>query len=202
MATKKQHKEVSCIICGDNFTQIHTNHKVCNKKNCKREQNLRNWRGRYQSVKEKKLESNKKKYEENPEHYRKLSNENYLKNKDKKKAYSLEYIKNKYRTNESFRIRMNLTNALRDVVRNYIKTGKIVRRLEKYGIDWEGIVNQLKPFPKNRSKYDVDHIIPLSRFDFTNIDQIHIAFAPENHRWLLKEDNLKRNRKIGRKNHE
>ncbi len=192
-----EHKEVSCIFCGDKFTQKHKNHKICEKKECKKEGGRRYWKGRYNGDFKEKYQSHRvNDYKEDPDYHRGMSQKSYLKNKDKKLKSGLEYIKKRYRTDESFRIRMNLTNSLRDVIREYIKTGKIVKRLEKYGIDWEGIINQLKPFPKDRSKYDADHIIPLSRFDFTDIDQVHIAFAPENHRWLLKKDNLKRNRKI------
>ncbi len=192
-----EHKEVSCIICGDKFIQKHMYHKICGKKECVKENWRRYWNGRYDGDFKEKYKSHRvEDYEKDPDYHREMSHESYLKNKDKIRKSHLEYVKDKYRTDESFRIRMLLTNSLREVVRNYIKTGKVVRRLEKYGIDWAGIVNQLKPFPKNRSKYDVDHIIPLSKFDFTDIDQVHIAFAPENHRWLLKKDNLKRNRKI------
>ena len=73
-------------------------------------------------------------------------------------------------------------------MRTYSKKGKIVS-LKKYGININNIIKHLKPFPKNREKYEIDHIIPLSKFDFNNLKQIKIAFAPTNHQWLPKEIN-------------
>jgi hypothetical protein len=55
--------------------------------------------------------------------------------------------------------------------------------------------------PKSRSKYHIDHIRPLCSFTFVNedgtenIEQIQEAFRPENHQWLLAEENLKKNGK-------
>ena len=38
-------------------------------------------------------------------------------------------------------------------------------------------------------------------FDFNNINQIQIAFAPENHQWLLIKDNLKKSKNERSKKH-
>lgn len=57
------------------------------------------------------------------------------------------------------------------------------------------IIEQLKPFPKDLSKYHVDHIKPLCSFDLTKPEEIKRAFAPENHRWLLIEENLNKSSK-------
>jgi len=62
----------------------------------------------------------------------------------------------------------------------------------KYGIDYGKIIEHLKPFPKNLSKYHIDHIKPLVCFDLTNPIQIKEAFAPENHQWLLAIENKKK----------
>ena len=69
---------------------------------------------------------------------------------------------------------------------------------KKYGIDYKEIIEHLKPFPEDLSKYHIDHIIPLCSFRFINEDdsinfeEIKKAFAPENHQWLLKEENLRK----------
>jgi len=52
----------------------------------------------------------------------------------------------------------------------------------------------LTPIPQPRSAYNVDHIIPLYKFDLSNIEHVQIAFAPENHRWLTKEENQSRDK--------
>ena len=153
---------------------------------------------------------NKEFYKDNKERLLEWHSEDYDKNKIKYKGKSKEYDENnkekrieqtrinhnrRYREDEGFRMRVKLGGALWKVIDHYIKTGRIGNPMKKYGIDWEGIIKVLSPIPKNRSKYHVDHIIELRKFDLTNIEQIQIAFAPENHRWLLAKDNLRRDRK-------
>ena len=66
----------------------------------------------------------------------------------------------------------------------------------KYGINYKEIIEHLKPFPKDISGYHIDHIKPLCSFDLTDPEQIKEAFAPENHQWLLAEDNRKKGKSI------
>jgi len=161
---------------------------------------------------------------ENPERFYKLTRECYLRDKDKfdkikkdhylnnkqdykdkaKRSYEenkeeiakrhLAYANRRYREDESFRIRKQLGSALSMVVRGYIKTGKVRNPMRKFDIDWEGIIKVLSPIPKDRNKYQIDHIIPLYKFDLSQIEQVRIAFAPENHRWLLAKENQGRDR--------
>ncbi len=133
-------------------------------------------------------------YDKNAETLKKRSKEQYENNKELRKKQNLEYVKARYKIDEGFRIRRRLGTALSSVIRNYIKTGKVSNPMKKYFIDWEGIMEVLTPIPKPRSKYHVDHIIPLFRFDLSNFEQIQIAFAPENHRWMLAKDNMSRNK--------
>lgn len=182
------------------------------KKNFKQ---LREYRKNYyQENKERCSELNRKsqkKYErEQPERFKRYHENYYRRNREKIKAYHkgyyegnkeevskrhLEYSNRRYREDEGFRIRKQLGSALSMVIRVYIKTGKIRNPLKKYNLDWEGIIKQLSPIPKDREKYHVDHIMELHRFDLTNIEQIQLAFAPENHRWVLAGENQGRDRK-------
>ena len=74
------------------------------------------------------------------------------------------------------------------------KNGK--QKLSKeYGINFTAIIEYLRPFPKDIENYEIDHIIPLSWFDFNNPKEIKWAFSPENHQWLTKEENRKKNNK-------
>lgn len=84
-------------------------------------------------------------------------------------------------------------NSLRK--RFHAATKKKVKGSFKYGINFETIISHLGPCPGNPKDYHIDHIIPLSSFDFTDPIQIKVAFAPINHQWLLKEDNLKKKAK-------
>ncbi len=134
-------------------------------------------------------------YDEKKEYYKEYSKKQYKENKESIAKRHLDYANKRYRLDEGFRIRKQLGSALSMVIRVYIKTGKIRNPMKKFNIDWVGIIEVLSPIPKNRSDYQVDHIIPLFKFDLTNIEQIQIAFAPENHRWLLTKENQGRDRK-------
>jgi hypothetical protein len=61
---------------------------------------------------------------------------------------------------------------------------------EAYGIDFDSIAKYLGPRPGN--DYSIDHIKPLSLFDFNDPNQVKEAFAPKNHRWLLLKENKSR----------
>ena len=79
---------------------------------------------------------------------------------------------------------MNIRNRLRKSLR-----GQKIHK-NKYNIDYDAIINYLKPFPKDIQNYHIDHVIPLCSFDLTKEQQLRKAFAPENHRWLLAKENI------------
>jgi hypothetical protein len=108
-----------------------------------------------------------------------------------KRIYQRKY----YSVNPNNIIIHRLRTRLYFILNHYTKTGKIMSS-RKYGIDYAKIIEHLKPFPEDLSKYHVDHIIPLSSFDLTKPEQIKIAFAPENHQWLLEFDNLSKHNKL------
>lgn len=88
-------------------------------------------------------------------------------------------------------LQLKIRNRLSFFLRNFTKTGKIKSCFE-YGIDFESIIKHLQPFPKDINNYHVDHIVPLSWFDFNNPKEIKWAFAPENHQWLTMEENIRK----------
>lgn len=163
--------------------EYHKNPK--NRENiCKKQRNY------YQNNKEKVDLANKKYAINNPKIIRKIKS-NYKKNHS-------ENMKIKFKNDGNYRLVILLRNRLRKTLIRYTKTGKIMSS-EKYGIDYKAIIEHLKPFPKELSKYHIDHIRPLCSFHFvnedgsTNLDEVKKAFTPENHQWLTaKENNLKR----------
>ena len=94
-----------------------------------------------------------------------------------------------------FRLAKNLRTLFINTLRTYLVTGKIKPSCE-YGIDYKAIIEHLKPFPKDIENYHIDHIIPLSLFDFNNPQQIKIAFAPTNHQWLTIKENLEKGNRL------
>jgi len=127
------------------------------------------------------------------------------KNKERhKKSLARNYQKNKYnlfkkerirvKIDKNFAIKKRLRCLLRYALKNY-GMGKQYNS-SKYGVDYNLIIQHLKPFPEDITKYHIDHIKPLCLFNLINHEQVKIAFAPENHQWLLAEDNLKKGAKI------
>ena len=118
-----------------------------------------------------------------------------LKNKEKLNSRLIKYNKFRRRTNGLVAIRERLRTRLRHALNHYSKTGKI-RKSKKYGIDYEAIINHLKPFPEDLNKFQIDHIKPISSFDFNDLNQVKEAFAPKNHQWLTSEENQKKSNKL------
>jgi len=161
-------------------------------------ENKKDWyekNSRYRAKNQKKVKFlNKRRYDHDKKKFKDYSKNYYETHKEEQGAKHLEYVNRRYREDEAFRMRKRLGSSLGKVIRDYIKTGKVSNPLPHLMIDWKGIIKVLTPIPKPRSAYHVDHIIPLYKFDLSKIEHIHLAFAPENHRWLLIKDNLSRDK--------
>ena len=113
----------------------------------------------------------------------------------KKVSNTLKRYHKRYGKDIQFTITINLRTRFRTALKIYSKTGKILTS-RQYGIDYKAIIEHLKPFPEHISKYHIDHIRPLCSFNFinedgsTNLEEIKIAFAPENHQLLTAFENL------------
>ena len=151
----------------------------------------------YKKNKDKIKEKDKEYYQKNKEKYIKRANEWVKRNKPYRKIYMREYNKRKYKENKNFNIAIRLRSNTGRAFKKYIKERKIWKS-SKYGINYKAIIEHLKPFPKDISKYHIDHIKPLTSFNFlnsdgsTNFEEIKKAFVPENHQWLLIKDNQKK----------
>jgi hypothetical protein len=104
------------------------------------------------------------------------------------------YLKKRYKSSKQFNIACRLRIRVYLALKHYTKTGKY-KSSKEYGINYKAIIEHLKPFPKDLSKYHIDHIKPLCSFDLTKKPEIKKAFAPENHQWLLSEENFKKIKK-------
>jgi len=116
--------------------------------------------------------------------------------RDKKKhnKYMNNWIKNKIKNDLSFAIEQRLRRRLNHAINRYIKDKKYMKS-NQFHIDYEKVIEHLKPFPKDIENYHIDHIVPLCLFDFNNPIHIKKAFAPENHQWLTIKDNCSKGSK-------
>ena len=125
----------------------------------------------------------------------KIKSDKKLKAKLEVKTRNNKRLSERRKNNPLFNLKCKLQTALWAALKTYSKTGKIMKSKD-YGINYKAIIENLKPFPTNLSEYDIDHIIPLSWFDFNNPKEIKWAFAPENHQWLLKGKNRSKNNRF------
>ena len=149
-------------------------------------------------------------YAENTEKMKAKSARGYLRNKevvlqrgrmrfdnDRSAAYRRfnEYMRKQRLNNTQLAIGVRLRGLVSQAFRKYTTTGKIMVS-SKYGIDYEAIIKHLGPHPNTcgiNGDFHIDHIIPISAFDLTDLEQVKIAFAPSNHRWLLAHENRFKN---------
>jgi len=118
---------------------------------------------------------------------RKESRKKYNSREDIKEKRNLDRKKRR-EIDENYAVRCRLRKRFYVAITEYTKTGKI-KNSKDYDIDYGEIIEHLKPFPKNREKYHIDHIVPLVLFNLNNLNEVKIAFAPENHQWLLASEN-------------
>ena len=124
----------------------------------------------------------------------KAKRKEYL-NKPEVKNKINERDRKRRKNNESFNLQNNLRSHFSKSLKLYSETGKIMP-IKKYDVDVKAIIEHLKPFPKDIENYEVDHIIPLSKFDHNNLEQVRRAWTPKNHAWLLKGANRRKGNKL------
>ena len=130
------------------------------------------------------------------------------KNREKRAKYWKEYgkrpeVRARIRERENLRRKTDLEYAVsrrlrrsfRHALSRYLKTGEAAHS-KKYGIDWKAAIESLKPFPNNLENFEVDHIIPLCTFDFSDLSELRKAFAPSNLQWLTRTENRRKSGKI------
>lgn len=110
--------------------------------------------------------------------------------KSEKAKQRPSYPTNLYHSNPEFRTKVLLRNNLRKSMNRY-GNGKMMNS-QAYGIDFLKIAKHLGTPPSDGKKYHIDHIYPCCSFNLTKPDQVKLAFAPENLRWLSEEENRKK----------
>lgn len=104
------------------------------------------------------------------------------KNKDNKLKNDLAY-------NILCKLRKRLTHAF-----DQSKIGKNRKNCE-FDIDWSSICDHLKLL-KHNSDDHIDHVVPLSFFNFNDLSQIKLAFSAKNHCWVNKSTNSRKSDRL------
>ena len=184
-----QNKIKICHFCRNKFLENKYNY---NQRFCSRHCQNKSYKLNHKDI----LKQYSKQYKLKNKEKLNIQKKNWRKNwsNDYREKHN-SYYRNRRKNDILFNITCRLRGNLRFALRYYSKTGKLLKA-RKYGIDYEKIINHLKPFPMNIEKYHIDHIVPLSSFDLTNYENIKKAFAPENHQWLLATENIKKGNRI------
>lgn len=150
-----------------------------------------------------KKQYNKQYKAENKEKIKESNKQYYAKNKEKINKRKVKYNNYKYKTDPKFKLIRNIrTRIYKSLARQ--KTEKFQKSINYLGCNLNELQQhlemQFKPGMSwdNKDLWHIDHIIPLSHFDFTNQDDIYWAFHYTNLQPLWAEENLsKGNRYVG-----
>ena len=87
-----------------------------------------------------------------------------------------------------------MRSGLRSAILNFVKNRVISKRKDNL-MNYEEIINKLKPIPKDIENYNLHHIKPLTSFIFVdekgiNEKEIKKAFSSENIQLLLKQEHI------------
>lgn len=150
-----------------------------------------NARKRYSQDPARHRDQARKREQKNKDRSRRLNTERKRRNRQEKIEHHRAYAREYYRKNS---IRVRLRNRLSFALRQQ----KIIKSktFEQYGLDVAAIMVFLGACPGDLKDYEIDHIVPLSSFDLSDEQQIRIAFAPENHQWLTKKENMEKYNKL------
>jgi hypothetical protein len=165
----------------------------------KREQ-LSEYKKQYSAINyEKMAESKRNYYIRNRELCIERAKQHSIKNKDKNRIRD----KNRYDNDIQYRITINLRSRIYKAVKNGRKSGSAIRDLgcsvEECKVYLE---NQFLPgmtwdtWGKGKGYWNIDHILPLSKFDLTDREQFLQACHYTNLQPLWWEDNIVKSNKI------
>ena len=111
-----------------------------------------------------------------------------------------DYIRIKNATDPYFNLKHRLRRRLHKALTTYTKTGEI-RKSDEYGIDYHETIKKLENDygKKLTMEYlkgkDIEHTIPLHKFNLNNLEELKRAFGPENTSLMQKELHLKKTSK-------
>ena len=167
----------------------------------RRREYLANYRARNEErLKEKRAEY----YARNKEKFKEINAEYRARNKEQRKQYNAEYYaRNKaqvkeynaeFRAHPLQRLKMRIRDRLRSIKRCG-RTNLDVRNAERFiGCTWEQMLEHLGgDIP---SGYELDHIIPLCKYDLNNPEDLHNAFNYRNTQLLSFSVHRKKGTKL------
>lgn len=133
---------------------------------------------------------------------RNYDNEYYKKNNTNRRKVKNAYVKNKRKNDTNYRIRRRISALFAISIKNNKGQSKTQEFFKYTGIKIKDYIKRLKKdklwnvFESNNLKIHIDHIIPLSKYNFKNKNEIKKAWNPRNLRLSFAKDNLSKSNKI------
>lgn len=125
--------------------------------------------------------------------------------KKHRRQYSINYTKNRIKTDPTFKLKMILRSRLSDAIKKQFGT-KAYKSIELLGCTIEEARQHIEQqFTEGMTwdnhgigddKWHIDHIIPCASFDLTDKEQQKLCFHYTNLQPLWQPDNLKKSDKI------
>lgn len=128
----------------------------------------------------------KERRERKPELYRRIGRESRRRLRENNPEKSRENAREYYKQNT---VKVKLRSRVYKAFKIFSTNGKTMPS-DEYGIDYAAIISHLGECPGSQREWHIDHIRPLALFDFSDPEQIKLAFSPSNHQWLPAKDNL------------
>ena len=183
----------NCIVCNKEF-EVRTSSKTCSNE-CKvirvvsrnHENYVLNKEERYEKRKEnlKQFRLNNPNYVNNymREYRKKDTNKEYNRNRSKTDRFKFQRNKRsreRYREDIGYRIMTLMRKQMLKYIKNDNKKYDTIEYLGCNVNEWkiylENMFDENMSWDNHGSYWDIDHIKPLSVFDFTNEDEIKVAF--------------------------
>ncbi len=173
----------------------------------KRREYMKEW---HLKNKEQQKEYYKQWYLKNKEHKKEYQAQWYLKNKEYIKEYNLKniehrrkYERNRRRTNPYLRLARNMGSAMSDALQGRRKSSRTMKII---GCTAEGLFEHLESCPSwepwmtrenyGRGGWDVDHIIPISKWSKNCPLQFVLCWDKSNLQPMEHIENIKKGNKI------
>ena len=151
--------------------------------------------------KEKIKERSKKYHEKNREIIKVKRRKNYLLHKNERIQYDNNYKKSRKYTDAEFRLKLTICSLFRNQLNINNGTKKSKSFIAYTGVEKNDYIKHLKKdllwtSYLNREKIHIDHIIPISAYDFNIPQDIKNCWNPKNLRLLKASDNILKSNKI------